>query len=277
MRRVLCFGVAALSAGAFASDVKGQWEFNDSLNGIGGALTAVGTFAYEDAQIAGQTARVARVTAGTPGNGFSLANPIGANGGGTRTNVYTLVMDVFLPTESTGFQSLLQTGSTHVSSAASNSAMWANDGDWFVNGARGLGISGDYTDTGNALRLGLGAWNRLALVIDTTTTAGSSSTMYRSYVNGVLQNVVQSPSSWGRDGRFSLGGTVGLFLDEDGEQFSSFLVNSVQLRSVALTDAEIATMGGASATGIPEVVPEPGTMLALAAGLAALGARRRRK
>ena len=246
---------------------------NPAATGTGGA----GSITYEAATIGGQSATVARLTAagflgGTSANDpfFSLANPIGANGGGARSNQYTVLIDLFLPTSN--WQSLLQTGSSHSTSAVDAGAN-ANDGDWFMNTSNGLGISGNYSDPGNTLTVPIGSWTRLVLTIDQTTgNLGNDNTGYRSYVDGALQNIVQSPSNFALDGRYSLGSTFHFFADEDREIVDGLLVNNIALWNRALTAQEVQALGGATA----QAVPEPMTMTVLALG-ALTALRRKRK
>ena len=245
-----------VSIGASAQRVVGHWDFNGNLNGtIGGPLVGVGNIFFETAVINGQVAQVARFgddwwdgdETWTTGHNsyFIVPNPIGANGGGSYTNQYTIIMDVMFPV-TPGYVSLYQTNPNNT-----------NDGDWFIfhdvpgdERTNGLGISGNYSDPGNPLRFQDGVWQRIALVIDTTSPSGGDSCVYRCYINGQLQNIVQSPSGWGVDGRFSLESTFLLFADEDGETQEG-LINCLQLRDYAMSDAEIAALGGPSARGIP--------------------------
>lgn len=286
MNRILLVAGLVL-AGASAQASFWSWALDGDTSAFSGgvALTAnpaatgtsgAGSITYEAATIGGQAATVARLTAsaflgGTAANDpfFSLANPVGANGGGTRTNQYTVLMDVFLPAGD--FQSLLQTGSTHSATAVDAGAN-ANDGDWFLNASNGLGISSNYSDAGNPLTAPTGSWVRLVLTIDQTTGVAGDSTGYRSYVDGALQNIVQSPSNFALDGRYSLGSSFHFFADEDREIRDGVLVNNIALWNRALTAQEVQALGGATA----QAVPEPMTMTVLALGaLAAL--RRKRK
>jgi hypothetical protein len=132
----------------------------------------------------------------------------------------------------------------------------------------GTGISGDYVDGGNENYISPGEWHRLALVID----AGETD-MYRTYVDGALQNIVQSPADWTVDGQFTLGDFFYLNVDNNPEAYDTAYWADFALYDYALSDDEIAGLGAATATG----VPEPATMIALGAGLAALAARRRKK
>ncbi len=254
-----------VTAGVSAQRVVGHWNFDGNLNGtIGAPLVGVGNIFFETAVIGGQTAKVARFgddwwdgdETWTTGHNsyFIVPNPIGGNGGGAYTNQYTIIMDVMFP-YTPGYVSLYQTNPNNT-----------NDGDWFIfrdapgdERTNGLGISGDYSEPGNPLRFQDSVWQRIALVIDTTTPSGGNSCVYRCYINGQLQNIVQSPSGWGVDGRFSLDPTFLLFADEDGETQEG-LINCLQLRDYAMSDAEIAALGGPSAAGIPIPVAVEGTV-----------------
>lgn len=189
---------------------------------------------------------------------LSLTNPMSANGGGTMTNQYSILLD-FRVVDG-GYQSLLQTNATDAN---------GDDGDWFIKSTNGLGISGDYDDPLNGLRLSSNAWDRVILTIDQTV-AGE----YRSYVNGALQNRVTDPSGFGVDGRFSLDTAFHLFADNDGEVRSDWWVNNIAVWDHALTADEIASFGGATA-GAFDPVPEPASLVLL--GLCAAALIRKRK
>ena len=81
---------------------------------------------FTDQVINGQTAQVASFTRGTF---FRLKNTLGANGGGSYLNVYTLIMDVMFPSRPSGWAALYQTD-------AGNSS----DGEWFINPSLGVGM-----------------------------------------------------------------------------------------------------------------------------------------
>ncbi len=208
-----------------------QWDFNGSLNSSTGGsnLIAVSSppasapgVAFITTTIGGQPAQVASFTRGTS---FRLNPGFAPNGGGSFVSSYTLILDVMFPSRPTGWAALWQT------SLANN-----NDGDWFINPAGGIGISGNYL--GNVVD---GTWNRLALVID------AASGTLASYLNG---QKVQQLGGVTVDGRWSLDQVALLFGDENQENAAGF-VNSVQIRNRALTDLELADLGGPSAAGLP--------------------------
>jgi hypothetical protein len=242
----LVLGWAAGSAiPAHAEGVTGQWEFNGDFSAaVGTTLTSVGTWSFTTQTINGQSAQVARFLASNTLNSYlNATHGIAPNGGGAKVNQYTILMDVKFDAIN-AFISLIQTDSIPSGSQAS-------DGDWFIRVDGGMGISGDYTDSGDSLRFLANTWQRIALVIDTTTPTNSTTTLYRSYINGALQNVVQSPSGWGKDARFSLNSNVFLFADNDFEVESGY-INSLQIRDYPMSAAEVALLGGPSVQGIDD-------------------------
>lgn len=269
MKRILIAALAACGSLVMAQDIVGSWDFNNNLNPTLGSnsLGVFGPINFENVTINGQSAVAASfnkqpLAANDP---YLIGvNPVGGNGGGSRTNRFSFIMDVWVSAPPPNWQSLMQ---------VSNETTGRDEGEWFINGANGLGISGDYSDIFNELRFQPETWQRLAWVVDTTTPSGGDATRYESYINGVLQNRVQNPSGWGLDGRFSIGSNFYVFGDEDGEVRTTYKIASLQYRSYAMSPAEVAALGGPDAAGI---VPEPGTIAALVAGGLGLLARRRR-
>ncbi len=208
-----------------------QYDFSGNLNSsVGGVALTTGFAAPAQsagviltaATIGGQTAQVASFTRGTY---FTMTPGLGANGGGSLLNQYTLIFDVMFPSRPNNWAVLYQ------NSPANN-----DDGEWFVNGSQGLGISGNYGGL-----VADGTWNRLAVVVDNV--AGT----FTSFINGTQ---VQQNTGLALDGRWAIGSTVLLFADEDQENAGG-LVNSVQLRPEAMLAADIAALGGPTAAGIP--------------------------
>lgn len=234
-------GIPYLAPGGIA-----QWDFNGSLaSSVGGLALTTGFAApaptpgvsFTTATINGQSAQVASFTRGTF---FRMTHGLGVNAGGAFLNRYTVVMDVMFPSRPTGWAALWQTSSAN-----------ANDGDWFINPAGGVGISGNYA--GSVVD---GNWNRLALVVDTV--AGTFTT----YVNGVF---AQQTSAGSLDGRFALEPVALLFADESQENAAGF-INSVQVRPESLGAADIAALGGPAAGGIQTPQPPVLRVLSLNGG-----------
>nr|MBP8261890.1 hypothetical protein [Verrucomicrobiota bacterium] len=114
-----------------------HYDFDGDLNSATGGLpletgaaapAASPGITYTSVTIGGQPAQAAAFTRGTF---FRMTHGLGANGGGSFLNQYTLIMDVMFPSRPTGWAVLWQTNPGN-----------SNDGDWFINASGGLGISG---------------------------------------------------------------------------------------------------------------------------------------
>ncbi|NOS71897.1 MAG: hypothetical protein HOP33_18450 [Verrucomicrobia bacterium] len=239
MKRILISLAVAIVTGlgvtAYAG-VTGQWDFNSgNLNAtVGTALAYRGTTAatttFTTSTIGGQSAAVMSYPATTPTQGFIMTHGIAPNGGGALVNQYTLIMDVMYPAASSGqWRVFLQT----------NPANPVNDdGEFFVNLANGIGISGIYAGTILA-----DTWHRVAFVVDLTLPAQR----LRKFIDGALVGTQDLDQV---DGRWALSPTALLFTDDNNETRAGF-VNSIQIRSEAISDVEVANLGGATAAGIP--------------------------
>jgi hypothetical protein len=240
--------------------VTGQWDFNqgDLRATAGQALkyfdaqaqtdtTFDTTTSYGVSDIDGQPVNVMYYApSAAPWGGFVVPHGIAANGGGTNVNQYTVIIDLLYPSSSTGYRSLWQT-------AIGNT----NDGDLFFNGGSGLGISSRYDGS-----LTPDTWHRVAFAFDLTKrelgkyidgtnvmTGAAGSTPLGSH-DAYYLSTATDVTGGGVDLRWSLGPEVLLFADEDGE-VQPVYVSSVQVRSGRMTDAEVAALGGATATKIP--------------------------
>jgi predicted phosphodiesterase len=127
----------------------------------------------------------------------------------------------------------------------------------FVNGAHGIGISGQYQGSASP-----GEWHRVAFTIDLSrrelgkyvdgtnvlsgpvgaAPLGTNAVQYLDATTGVL------------DGRWSLQPAALLFADEDNETGVLYL-NSLQIHNRVLTAGEVAAMGRPSANGISVLAP----------------------
>jgi formylglycine-generating enzyme required for sulfatase activity len=225
---VLFLGLGSLRA--FATLPVALWNFDNAADrnaaAIGSPLTRTGTGFVDVAGINGSDGAVSV----GPGSHFRAPNPIGANGGGSFTNQYTLVWDVFTPSASSGkWMTLLQTNTSNT-----------NDGDLFIrNSDRAIGTTaglGGYTSN----TLPLSQWKRVVLRVDTTVSNGATI-----WVDGTLWRT--ATASGGRDGRYSLDRTVLLFADDDGDD-QLIHVSNLALYGGLLNNAQIAQLGGAGAS-----------------------------
>ncbi len=252
-------GVAALggpSAGGIPL-VSGQWDFE-----AGNLAATIGTdlvgrpdtefvTLYETAILDDGVANVMRFNypateAERIPLGYFLPHGILPNAGGEKVNQYTVIMDVMFPASSGGFRSLFQTETNNTT-----------DGDVFLNGGNGLGISSQYQ--GNATA---DTFHRIAFTVDLTKRELGK---YIDGVNVVTTPVGSAPLGTGLfqylsatdgvvDKRWSLDPLALIFADEDGETAAG-VVNSIQTRPVVLSPSEIARLGKATAAGIPAVIP----------------------
>jgi hypothetical protein len=256
-------------AGGATTVVHGQWDFSEGdlratvgraleyFDGPGG-VTASGTQFGSTTELGidginGEVARVMRV----PGDysdrriGYKMFHGISPNGGGLLVNQYTLIMDLYV-VDNGGAASLLQISSLDNSD---------DDGDLFWNqGNFGQGTGG-YDGTG---AFTAGAWHRMIAAYDMAATPP----VVTKFVDGAKED------DW----------TVGQYLDHPRRALQSYAilfadgvpsdertvmyVNSIQIRSGKLSDAEMEALGGPSAAGIPlpEGGPAPTLSVSLAAG-----------
>jgi hypothetical protein len=236
--------------------ITGQWDFQegDLAATCGQPLepfdatvnndTAFGTttsFGIPD--IAGQPAHVLRYTPSVATwGGYKMIHGAAPNGGGAYVNKYTIIYDLLYPPASDlTWRSLLQTSTTD-----------GNDGDFFINTANGIGISGVYPGNVTANQ-----WHRLVLAVDL------SVPVVTKYLDGV--RVANQTLGAGIDGRWSLDTFALLFADEDGETHQGY-VSSVQFRNGKITDAEVAALGTPTATKIPGCGTIPHVSIIMEAG-----------
>src|SRR6185436_9291106 len=145
----------------------------DGTNGTSANKTEFGTttsFGIPD--INGQVADVIRV----PGDldrrlGYVMDHGIKPNGGGTRVNQYTLIMDIMVGTSGPGAASLLQI------SSPTNS----DDGDLFWQGNNFGQGTGGYNGTG---AFTAGEWHRVAAAYD----MAANPPVVTKFVDGIKQD-----------------------------------------------------------------------------------------
>ncbi len=238
MKILVCSLLSAFLVLSSRAAITGQWDFEngDLTATIGSPMQYRGTTASQTqfgtttalgvTTINGQVGRVMRFPACSPSQGYVVAHGAAPNGGGSRVNQYTLILDVLFPSTSTGYRAFWQTDTNNVA-----------DADLFVNGANGIGITGIYDGD-----LTSGTWHRVAFAFDLLTSTLSK------YLDGAL--VGTQTLSEGVDGRWSLGPTALLFTDEDNETGVGY-VGSIQFHNRTLTAGEIGALGGPNAAGIP--------------------------
>jgi len=194
-----------------------RWTFDDPSNLlraiVGHDLMLVGNHSFAKSPRPDDGA----VTIGV-GSYYSVQHHLAPNGGGSKVNDFTMVMDIKIPRQDRWY-TLIQTNPFNT-----------DDGEWFIDTAGKMGVHATgYTEP----LITAGRWYRLAIAV-------TNGHRYDYYIDG--QPVLRGKPGE-IDGRFSLGPTFLLFADENGED-NPLDVTEIMLFSRALSDAEIAALGG---------------------------------
>jgi autotransporter-associated beta strand protein len=223
----------------------GHWGFSDETNlgqpVFGNPLGINGTApAWSASMSDGSGTSLSGVVTTEAGsaNYFLATHDIGANGGGTRTNQYTLVFDVKRPS-GTKWRCFYQTDLAN-----------GNDGEYFTRGDGGVTNSlGRSTIGYTPEAMPEDTWIRLVVSVDLGNTLTT-------YIDGVK---VKSHNALGTDnGDYSLDPSqVLLFADNNGEN-QPLDVGMVAIFDGALTDLQAEALGH---TDDPLALPEPTDLL----------------
>jgi len=258
-RRTNEWAFSIITTGGSVTTVTGQWDFDagdlratvgqplayldpafDGPAGSSANKTQFGTCSSLGVDlINGKDARVMRV----PGDldrriGYVMEHGIAPNGGGTKVNQFTLIMDVRVDTSGPGAASLLQIDSLNNS----------NDGDLFWQGSNFGQGTGGYNGKGTFTA---GVWHRVAAAYD----LAANPPVVTKYVDGIKQDDWTAGNSLDA-ARRALLPTAILFGDGDQDERRTMWVNSIQIRSGKLTDAELATLGAPDGNPIPSAIPQ---------------------
>lgn len=216
-------------AGWNSLSIAGLWEFNNSQNiskaTLGHDLTIVGSPpAYQNSRTDGQgkTLQGVIVTSANTGNHLLATHSIGANGGGSFVNQYTLLFDFLIP-ENGQWRNFYQTNLIN-----------SNDGNYYVNASNNkVGLQEiNYSSTS----LQTNQWYRLILSVDLRTGGH-----FRAYIDGQLF-FTHTKSSL--DGKFSLDNSFILFFADNNNENQPLVISAVAIFSRALSANEILTLGG---------------------------------
>ncbi len=238
-----------LVAAKTAAQPTGQWDFESGnldatvgtvltyADGAGGPTqlgTSFGTTtSFGIPNINGTLANVMRFPAATNGMGYLMPDPATPNGGGSQVNEWTLIMDVLYPAASDVVdRPIIDT----------DGSIFVAGPDFGVSASDGLGVppSGPYYGS-----IPPNTWHRIGISV--------TANAVNLYIDGQQIGTVAGA---GLDARFALSvGATSLLLGSTASSAAIGYVNSIQLRDVALNPGQMLALGGASATGIPQVIP----------------------
>jgi hypothetical protein len=271
-------GAASASGIPFPGRVGGQWDFDqgdlratvgedmqygDGLTGRIKDHTSFGsTTSFGIPDIGGKPADVMKYTRDdfeglTDQNprGYLISHGLLPNGGGTKVNQFTMLVDMMIPDMHMGdsYNTVIKWEAVDDFNIDGSISIKANDigGD----NTGGIGISGQYTGDGITWIKG-GSWQRIAVVVDMA--AAIPNITY--YIDGVKFGQMVNGDRWGFDQRHAIPPTVRLYGDGEGDnEVNTVFVNSVQFRDGTITAEQAAALGAASANGIPLVIPTGST------------------
>ncbi len=200
-------------------------------------------------------ATVMRFPATYPCTGYLFPHGAAANGGGTKVNQYSLIMDVYFKSSEASPDAAPAPFDNQWISLYQLDPVNQQDGKLFIRGSdNALGVLGAYDQTEGSCPFD--TWLRIAVVVDTTEDRMSK------YVNGVA--LATQGTDNGVDGtramytKFSSAGKdlLLLFTDNDNETKPGY-VSSIQVRDYAMTNEEVAALGGPTGNGIGFADPTP--------------------
>jgi hypothetical protein len=220
-------------AAAGAQAPVGLWEFDNAGNlalaTIGTNLTPNGSGFTAIGGIVGGDGAVAVDV----GSYYAMTHGIAPNGGGTKVNKWTLLVDFRIPALGV-WHAFFQTD------AAPN----LSDAEYFINTSGAIGVGAlDYSnDPGNSGFLTLtDTWYRLVFVLDVPATGPTQAT-YHAYIDGSQIASLTAPAFSVRDQRFSPDPILLLFSDNDGED-GLIDVTNVAIWGEALGADAVASLG----------------------------------
>jgi len=239
-----------------ATSVAGQWDFENgnlaatigkalqyadpTFDGpTAGALTQFGSCsALGISLINGVDAKVMQVPGDLdPRVGYAMDHGIAPNGGGTRVNQYTLLMDVMIASSGPGAAALWR---VEAPGASDGDLFWQNNN--FGQGGGGYNGTGAFTP---------GVWHRVVAAYD----EAAATPVVTKFVDAIFQDDWTANQGLDRARRAML---PIAYLFADGtptDERREMWVKSVQIRSGKMSNSEIIALGAPSGSGLPLVAP----------------------
>ncbi|MCX6149666.1 MAG: T9SS type A sorting domain-containing protein [Ignavibacteriales bacterium] len=222
---VLLIALITLSS-SLAYSQKGWWKFDDAANltaavpGYGSALELTGTLTA----IAGPTGSNGAVTV-PKGSYLKMTHGIAPNGGRTKVNSYSLLIDFRIPVaEWHNFFQVDEVPNT-------------SDGDLFIKPTGEIGTAGAGYST---FLTALNTWYRLVITVN-------NGVANKSYIDGQL---IKDWNAYEIDSRYALNPTLLLFADDDGDD-GDIDVAEVAIWDSPLSASEVLAMGGVGILPLP--------------------------
>ena len=222
----------------FSAIIGQSISYIDGPKGATSGATDLGTTeSFEIEGVGGKTLNVMKVghVGSNPNFGYIINHNIEANGGGKRVNQYSLAYDIYFSGKGNGWASIANLDNN-------------GDGDVFwrkSDGGLGQG-GGGYEPEEPENQVTAEQWHRIILSFDL------SSGFYTKYLNGKYHS---KQANGGLDGRQSMGESVWLFNDNDGENGELF-INSIAIYNREISPAEAAILGGVEPKGLPLFIPK---------------------
>jgi len=201
----------------------GWWKFDDPANltaavpGYGSSLVLTGT----QTAIAGPSATNGAVTV-PKGSYLTMTHGISPNGGGTKVNRYSLLVDFRIA--ASAWHNFFQV----------DEAPNTSDGDFFIKPTGEMGTSGAGYST---FRTQLNVWYRLVITVE-------NGVANKTYIDG---QPIKDWNAYDIDTRYALNPTLLLFADDDGDD-GDIDVAEVAIWDYPLSAAEVAAFGAVSGT-----------------------------
>ena len=259
---VIALGGASADGIPNPNPVKGEWNFDD------GTLAAfIGQdLHYIDDSLAGRYQFGTTTQLGIPGVegkevkvihvpftdrategdifrkiGLRMRHGVAPNGGGTKVNQWTLIMDLLWGADGpSGFGSILQTHDLDD----------PKDGDMFwraSDGSYGKGCCSLYDAIDPNHNHPRGEWRRVVFAVD----LAAQPPVLAKFIDGFKHRQDVTGDGATVDSRFGLPPEVFLFGDGDDDERTDCYVNAIQIREGRMTDEDVAALGAASVYGIP--------------------------
>jgi hypothetical protein len=233
--------------------VRGLWSFEEKdlsailgesityVDGPKGATSGATDFGTTESfgieGVEGQTLNVMKVghIGSNPNFGYIIHHNIEPNGGGKRVNQYSLAYDIYFSGKGNGWASI-----ANLDNSGDGDVFWRKS-----DGGLGQG-GGGYEPEDPEVKVTAEQWHRIILTFDL------SSGSYTKYLNGKYHS---KQANGGLDGRQSMGDSVWLFNDNDGENGELF-IHSIAVYNREISSEEAAILGEVKPTGLPLFIPK---------------------